>query len=233
MFDNKRVIVTGGAGALGGAVGNYSESKGAVVAILDYSDELLNASYPKKNDNNCYLSCDLTNRSSCENGLRTAIKQLGGIDILCNIAGGFMMGEDVHETSDQTWDFLFDLNARSIMNAASTVVPSMLENNGGKIVNVAARAANAGLAKMGPYIASKAAVARLTESMAMELREQNINVNCVMPGIIDTPRNRSDMPDADFSKWVTPSNLANVIGFLTSDDAISVHGASIPVDGLS
>ena len=86
---------------------------------------------------------------------------------------------------------------------------------------------------MGPYIASKAAVARLTESMAMELREQKINVNCVMPGIIDTPRNRSDMPDADFSKWVTPSNLANVIGFLTSDDAISVHGASIPVDGLS
>ena len=144
-----------------------------------------------------------------------------------------MMGEDVHKTSDQTWDFLFDLNARSIMNAASTVVPSILENNGGKIVNVAARAANAGLAKMGPYIASKAAVARLTESMAMELREQNINVNCVMPGIIDTPRNRSDMPDADFSKWVTPSNLANVIGFLTSDDAISVHGASIPVDGLS
>ena len=233
MFDIKRVIVTGGAGALGGAVVNYYESKGAFVAILDYSDELLNASYPKKNDNNCYLSCDLTNRSSCENGLRTAIKQLGGIDILCNIAGGFMMGEDVHKTSDQTWDFLFDLNARSIMNAASTVVPSMLENNGGKIVNVAARAANAGLAKMGPYIASKAAVARLTESMAMELREQNINVNCVMPGIIDTPRNRSDMPDADFSKWVTPSNLANVIGFLTSDDAISVPGASIPVDGLS
>ena len=233
MFDNKRVIVTGGAGTLGGAVVDYYESKGAFVAILDYSNELLNASYPKKNDNNCYLSCDLTDRSSCENGLRTAIKQLGGIDILCNIAGGFMMGEDVHETSDQTWDFLFDLNARSIMNAASTVVPSMLENNGGKIVNVAARAANAGLAKMGPYIASKAAVARLTESMAMELREQNINVNCVMPGIIDTPRNRSDMPDADFSKWVTPSNLANVIGFLTSDDAISVHGASIPVDGLS
>jgi len=233
MFDNKRVIVTGGAGALGGAVVDYYETKGASVAILDYSDELLNASYPKKNDSNCYLSCDLTNRSSCGNGLRTAIKQLGGIDILCNIAGGFMMGEDVHETSDQTWDFLFDLNARSIMNAASTVVPSMLENNGGKIVNVAARAANAGLAKMGPYIASKAAVARLTESMAMELREQNINVNCVMPGIIDTPRNRSDMPDADFSKWVTPSNLANVIGFLTSDDAISVHGASIPVDGLS
>ena len=233
MFDNKRVIVTGGAGALGGAVVKYYESKGAFVAILDYSDELLNASYPKKNDNNCYLSCDLTDRSSCENGLRTAIKQLGGIDILCNIAGGFMMGEDVHETSDQTWDFLFDLNARSIMNAASTVVPSMLENNGGKIVNVAARAANAGLAKMGPYIASKAAVARLTESMAMELREQNINVNCVMPGIIDTPLNRSDMPDADFSKLVTPSNLANVIGFLTSDDAISVHGASIPVDGLS
>ena len=233
MFDNKRVIVTGGAGALGGAVVDYYESKGAFVAILDYSNELLNASYPKKNDNNCYLSCDLTDRSSCENGLRTAIKRLGGIDILCNIAGGFVMGEDVHETSDQTWDFLFDLNARSIMNAASTVVPSMLENNGGKIVNVAARAANAGLAKMGPYIASKAAVARLTESMAMELREQNINVNCVMPGIIDTPRNRSDMPDADFSKWVTPSNLANVIGFLTSDDAISVHGASIPVDGLS
>ncbi|MAI41909.1 MAG: SDR family NAD(P)-dependent oxidoreductase [Candidatus Azotimanducaceae bacterium] len=233
MFKDKRVIVTGGAGILGQAVVDYYQTGGAVVAVLDYSDELLDTTYPKKNDNNLYLSCDLTDRASSVDITRSAIKKMGGVDILCNIAGGFLMGEDVHETKEQTWDFLFDLNARSIMNMASAVVPSMLDNHGGKIVNVAARAANAGGAKMGAYTASKAAVVRLTESMALELREQNINVNCVMPGIIDTPRNRNDMPDADHAKWVLPLDLAKVIGFLTSVDASSVHGASIPVDALS
>ena len=86
---------------------------------------------------------------------------------------------------------------------------------------------------MGVYSASKAAVMRMTEAMAGELREQNINVNAIMPSMIDTPRNREDMPDADYSKWVPPEQLADVIGFLASDAAAAVHGACVPVDGLS
>ena len=143
------------------------------------------------------------------------------------------MGEQVHETSDETWDFLMNLNTRSIINTAAVVVPTMLDQRRGKIINVAARAATQGLASMGLYTASKAAVMRLTEAMASELRDENINVNCIMPGTIDTARNRQDMPDADHSRWVPPAHLANVVGFLASEAAVAVHGAAIPVDGLS
>ncbi|MGV6827729.1 MAG: SDR family oxidoreductase, partial [bacterium] len=101
------------------------------------------------------------------------------------------------------------------------------------IISVSARAAAAGKAKMAPYCASKAAVITLTESLAAEHKFNNINVNCILPGTIDTPQNRKDMPDADFSTWVAPSQLADVILFLASDNASAVTGAAIPVYGKS
>ena len=231
MFKDCRVIVTGGAGALGAAVVSYFSDHGARVAVLDYSDELLLQAFPQQE--HLLLACDLRNRESCQSAVNTVVKGLSGVDILCNIAGGFLMGDQVHQTTDETWDFLFDLNARSILNMAAAAVPVMQKNGRGKIINVAARAGREGAALMGAYTASKAAVLRLTESMALELREESINVNCVMPSLIDTPRNRDDMPGADFSKWVSPADIAGVIGFLASDAAVAVHGAGIPVDGLS
>jgi NAD(P)-dependent dehydrogenase (short-subunit alcohol dehydrogenase family) len=109
----------------------------------------------------------------------------------------------------------------------------MISASGGKIVNVGAYAAQKGAAQMGAYIASKSAVIRLTETMAAELREKNINVNCVLPTIIDTPQNRAAMPDADPARWVAPADLARVIVFLSSDAARAIHGAALPVTGLS
>jgi len=109
----------------------------------------------------------------------------------------------------------------------------MLASGGGKIINVGAFTAQKGAANMGAYIAAKSAVIRLTESMAAELREKNINVNCVLPTIIDTPENRAAMPKADPQKWVAPEDLASVIVFLASPAAKAVHGAAIPVTGLS
>lgn len=229
MFEGKSVVVTGAAGALGQAVFAYFAERGASVIALDYSDDLLDSAFSERASGHQYLSVDLTSRQSCEE----VMGALASVNVLCNIAGGFMMGEAVHETSDKTWDFLMNLNTRSIINTSSVVVPKMLEQGGGRIVNVAAKAATQGIAAMGVYTASKAAVMRLTEAMAAELREQNINVNCIMPGTIDTPRNRQDMPDADHSKWVPPSQLASVVGFLASDAAVAVHGAAVPVDGLS
>jgi len=110
-------------------------------------------------------------------------------------------------------------------------VPLMRESGAGKIINVGALAAGKGLGQMGAYIASKSATIRLTESLAAELKPVGINVNGVLPDVIDTPRNRADMPDADYSSWVAPSDLAAVIGFLASDAAAAVHGAMIPVTG--
>jgi len=233
VFAGKVVVVTGAAGALGRAVFEYFGNGGARVVALDYSHELLDFAFPVKDSMHRYQEVDLTSRESCQLVLSKVIDDLGQIDVLCNVAGGFLMGEAVHETSDATWDFLFNLNTHSIVNTSSVVVPQMQQQGSGKIVNIAAKAATQGFANMGAYTASKAAVMRLTEAMAAELREQQINVNCIMPGTIDTPRNREDMPEADHSKWVPPSQLASVIGFLASDAAVAVHGAAIPVEGLS
>jgi len=233
VFTDKVVVVTGAAGALGRAVFDYFAEGGARVVALDYNSQLLDATFPEKNSAHLFHEVDLTSRASCQSVLSKVVDGCGKIDVVCNVAGGFLMGETVHETSDETWDFLFNLNTRSIVNTSAVVVPQMQKQGGGKIVNIAAKAANQGFANMGAYTASKAAVMRLTEAMAAELREQKINVNCIMPGTIDTPRNREDMPNADHRNWIPTSQLASVIGFLASDAAVAVHGAAIPVDGLS
>jgi NAD(P)-dependent dehydrogenase (short-subunit alcohol dehydrogenase family) len=175
----------------------------------------------------------LLDRAEVAAAVKDAADRYGRIDVLCNIAGGFRMGHPVHETPDQEWNFLFDLNARSVLHAVHAVVPHMIGAGRGKIVNVGANSALKGVAQMGAYCASKDVVIRMTEAMAAELRECNINVNCVLPSIIDTPENRSAMPDADSARWVTPDALARVIAFLASNDAQAIHGAAIPVVGLS
>ena len=233
MSKGRVVIVTGAAGALGKAVVSHFEKLGDRVAVLDYSDDLLNTAFPDVTENKLLVTCDLTERVSCRMAVSLVRSIWSRVDVLCNVAGGFMMGEAVHETSDKIWNALFDLNTRSIIHMTAEVVPIMQEQGAGKIVNVSAKAALSGLANMGAYLASKSAVMRLTESMSQELRHKAINVNCILPGIIDTPRNRADMPEADHEKWVPPSELADVIGFLASDAATAVHGASIPVEGLS
>ena len=161
------------------------------------------------------------------------LARIARIDVLCHLAGGFRMGEAVHETSAATWDWLLDLNARTLLHAAGAVVPHMLAAGGGRIVTVGAYSARQGVAAMGAYTAAKASVIRLTEAMSAELREKNINVNCVLPTVIDTPQNRAAMPDADPARWVAPADLAQVIVFLASDAARAVHGVALPVTGLS
>jgi NAD(P)-dependent dehydrogenase (short-subunit alcohol dehydrogenase family) len=143
------------------------------------------------------------------------------------------MGEAVHEIGAKSWAHMMELNAGSVLRMSHAVVPHMLAKKSGKIVNIGATSALSGKARMGAYIASKSAVIRLTESMAAELRESGINVNCVLPSIIDTPENRAAMPKADPAKWVAPEALAEVILFLASPAARAIHGAALPVVGLS
>jgi NAD(P)-dependent dehydrogenase (short-subunit alcohol dehydrogenase family) len=218
------VIVTGAAGALGVAVVDEFARRG---------DRIVQVDIVKPKNSHAYFNVNLEDAAACAKLAADVGTQFGRIDVLANIAGGFTMGETVHETKDDTWRGMFDLNARSVLNMARAVVPQMLKQRHGKIVSVAARAGLRGIAKMGAYTASKAVVIRLTETMADELKESGINVNCVMPSIIDTARNRADMPNADYSRWVKPNDLAKVIAFLASDDANAIHGAAIPVEALA
>lgn len=179
------------------------------------------------------IALDLCDPVQLAAAVEQALARFGRIDVLCNLTGGFAMGDPVHATSDSTWDFLHDMNVRTLRNTCHAVVPHMLRQGGGKIVNVGAFSAQRGLAQMGAYIAAKSVVLRITEAMSAELRMKNINVNCVLPTILDTPQNRADMPDADPKHWVSPHDLARVIAFLASDAARAMHGASVPVTGLS
>ena len=145
------------------------------------------------------VTADLTDTDSVQQMADRVSSHYHRVDVLANVAGGFSMGPPLHETPDETWDFMLNLNARSVFNTCRAVIPGMLSHGGGRIVNVAARAALEGKAKMGPYCASKAAVITLTQSLAAEHKLNGINANCILPGTIDTPQNRADMPNADFS----------------------------------
>lgn len=229
----RTVIVTGAAGNLGKAVARAFADRGENLVLVDLKREALEAAFESENDHRSLVPANLLDTAEVTRVAQAALARFGRIDVLCNIAGGFRMGETVHETSDENWNFLFDLNARTVLHAVRAVVPHMVSAGGGKIVNIGAFAAQKGVAQMGAYTASKAAVIRMTEAMAAELREKNINVNCVLPTIIDTPENRAAMPKANPAKWVAPGDLANVIAFLASDAARAVHGAAVPVTGLS
>lgn len=223
-FTNRVVLVTGAAGALGRAVVEHFSQNGATIAQLDVVGI----------ENSHYAAiCDLTDSKSCTNAVTAIVESLGEIDVLANIAGGFAMGETVHETSDDTWDFMLGLNAKSVLNMARAVVPVMLPRQSGKIINIGARAGLRGAPNMAAYSASKSVVMRLTESLAEELKDKGINVNAILPSIIDTDRNRQDMPNADFNRWVSPQAIARVVAFLASSAADPIHGALIPVEGLS
>ena len=223
-FSNRVVLVTGAAGALGKAVVEKFATGDAAVAQLDVVP-IDNAHYS--------AVCDLTDSENCKEAVAAIVDSLGAIDVLANIAGGFTMGETVHEISDETWDFMFGLNAKSVINMARAVLPVMLPRQSGKIVNIGARAGLRGAPNMAAYSASKSVVMRLTESLADELKEDGINVNAILPSIIDTERNRQDMPNADFNKWVAPAAIAEVVAFLASAAADPIHGALLPVEGLS
>jgi NAD(P)-dependent dehydrogenase (short-subunit alcohol dehydrogenase family) len=228
--DRETVMITGAAGHLGKAVAAAFRQRGANLVLIDRGADALQVAFGEENGA-LAVAADLLDRERTHAAVQQALARFGRIDTLCHLAGGFHMGQAVHETSPESWDFLLDINARTLMNVAAAVVPHMVERGGGRIVTVGAAAAARGTARMGAYSASKSALIRLTESMSDELKDSNINVNCVLPSIIDTADNRSAMPDADSSRWVGADALADVIAFLGSDAARAIHGSAIPVMG--
>lgn len=232
-FEGKTVIVTGASGNLGRAVAQRFGAAGAKLVLVDRHRDHLVRAFGEQTASRTFAVTDLLDAAQVNAMAADAVARHARIDVLCNLAGGFRMGEPVHALSDAAWQAMLDLNARTLLNAVRAVVPHMLTARAGAIVNVGAFAAQRGVAQMGAYTASKSVVIRLTEAMAAELREQGINVNCVLPTIIDTPENRASMPQADPARWVAPADLANVIAFLASPAARAIHGAAIPVNGLS
>ncbi|GGJ28016.1 SDR family NAD(P)-dependent oxidoreductase [Deinococcus roseus] len=228
------VLITGATGGLGPSVVRAFVNQGDRVAFTDRSLEKAQQFMAQEGHSAEQVfpfAVDVTQPESIATWVEAVKAHWGRLDVLITLVGGFKAGTPVHQMTDQDWDQMLNLNARTVFLAARAVVPHLLEAGGGKIITVGAKAGFAAGKGASAYAASKAAVLRLTESLSLELRDHNINVNAVIPSTIDTPANREAMPDADHSKWVSPEDLASVMVFLASDAARAVHGALIPVYG--
>ena len=226
-LQQQNIVVTGGFGVLGLAIGYAAAQAGARVCLIGHSHA------PNKEariaPHTLLLGdIDLCEPQAAKMALQRAADEFGGIDALVNVAGGFQW-QTVEDHDYDAWERMYSMNLKTTVLATRAALPHLRARGQGRIVNVSAMAALSATAGMGAYAASKAGVLKLTEALATELTGTGINVNAVLPSIIDTPQNRRDMPDADTSRWVRAADLAKVVLFFLSTDSVAVTGAALPV----
>jgi len=226
-LSGKVLLVTGADGALGQAVATTLSGYGAKLALISHASA---APRTLPAGARQYGGIDLTLEPAAHSAMEQIARDAGRIDGLINVAGGFRW-EKLNEGTIDSWDAMYKLNLRTAVISCQAALPYLLRSASGRIVNVGAMGAQKASAGMGPYAASKAGVAQLTEALADELKDRGITVNAILPSTLDTPKNRAEMPQADFKRWVTLSEAAEVIAFLVSDQASAVTGALIPVAG--
>jgi len=230
---SRTAVVTGGLGALGAAVVSAFTQAGYRVAVIDRmpGDSPAAVALRASADLLLLAGVDLADAAATQSAMQAVAARHGGIDVLVNVAGGFRW-QLLADGGLDVWDAMYAANLRSAATACQAALPFLRRSAMGRIINIGAGAAAArSAAGMGAYAASKAGVHKLTESLADELKNHGITVNAVLPGTIDTPQNRADMPDADRTRWVRPQEVAHVILFLASGDAQAVTGALVPVNG--
>lgn len=224
-MNGKVVVITGALGALGKVVADEALARGARVAAVDHAPTQI----PPASNRIELGGVDLTDAAQAKRAIDAAASHFGRLDALINIAGGFAY-ETITDGDVKTWQRMYALNVTTALNASRAAVPHLTASSAARIINIGAMGALQAGAGMGAYAASKAGVHRLTEALAAEFKG-SITVNAVLPSTIDTAANRASMPNADFAKWVTPTELADVILFLASDAASAVTGALLPVSG--
>lgn len=229
-------IVAGAVSNVGQAVAAALRAAGMSLALVDRAGDRLPATYPDLvgADRHLFLTgVDVGSVDSCAAAAERTLAKSGRIDALINTVGAFLGGTPAHEADPADWHAMFDANVKTTLNACRAVIPAMIRQKSGKIGNVANIAALRGEGNVAAYCASKSAVVSLSESLSVELGQHGVNVNCVLPGTLDTPQNRTTMPGGPNRKWVKLEDVAGVIAFLASDTARAIHGAAIPVVGSS
>jgi NAD(P)-dependent dehydrogenase (short-subunit alcohol dehydrogenase family) len=232
-YTNKIVLVTGGTGALGRAItAAFIASDAKVVSsyVIDREIEQL-----KKESKAVVelIKTDVTKEEEIEKLVLSVISKYGRIDVLVNVVGGYLGGKSVSELDEKEWDLMMTMNLKSAFLISKHVIPQMVSSKYGKIMHVSSRTGLKSSGYDSAYAASKSGLIRLVESLSEEVKDSNINVNCIMPSTIDTEANRRAMPTADHSKWVKLQDLANVVLFLCSDEANVITGAAIPTYGVA
>ena len=234
-FAGKSVLVAGGTGGLGRAVslGFLDEGASVVVTYRDQKEfDVLESAVTEKSLLEGY-NADLTDEAAAQQLIARILADHLGPDAVVNAIGAYAGGVPLWELESKVFDRMMALNLRSGFILARAVVPAMLKQRSGVIINIASKAAFDHAAGAAAYVASKAAAVAMMDSLAADLNGTGVRVNSVLPSIIDTEANRKAMPGADFAQWPKPENIARVILFLCSDDAKLIHGAAVPVYGNS
>ncbi|HEX9179825.1 MAG TPA: SDR family NAD(P)-dependent oxidoreductase [Burkholderiales bacterium] len=225
-------VVTGAAGNLGAACARELRAEGAQLVLVDHSTDRLAGLFPDWGSPHVLLNgVNLADAHAASAAARAVLERFGRVDALVHTVGGFAGGKPVWETDDAEWDRMLTVNLRTTVNAVRAFVPAMVARGRGRVVAVGARPGVQGMANYAAYSASKAALLRMVETLAAELKESGVTANSVLPGILDTPQNRAAMPDADFSRWVAPEQVARAVAFLVADTGRDISGAAIPVYG--
>jgi NAD(P)-dependent dehydrogenase (short-subunit alcohol dehydrogenase family) len=235
-FEGKVALIAGGTGGLGRAVSRAFLAEGAIV-IVTYRkkqefDDLKNIA-AADTSNLVGSDLDATNEAAVQKFISTIAVENTRLDFLVNTVGAYAGGVKLWETGPDVFNQQLRLNLMSGYVLSRVVVPLMLKQGRGAIVNVASKAAVDHAAGAAAYAASKASAVAMMDSLAADLKGSGVRVNSILPSIIDTPANRKVMPGADFALWPKPEDIARVILFLCSDDARVIHGAAIPVYGDS
>lgn len=233
-FNDKVVLVAGGTGALGRAVSLAFVREGARVVVTyrrETEFETLRTAAGKQAASLSGQVVDVTDTAATEALAKKIVAEQGRIDVLVNAVGGYAGGKPLWETAPEVFERMLALNLRSGFALARAVVPAMLRQGSGAVVNVASRAAFDHGAGAAAYAASKAAAVAMIDSLAADVKGKGVRAISVVPSIFDTEENRKAMPGADFSKWPKPEEIAAVVLFLASDEARLIHGAAVPVYG--
>lgn len=244
-FYGQVILITGGTGALGSKVSEsfLNFSPRAIVITFRSETEMqelkgkLDRSNKEQKKNHHtlieFVKVDITHEDEVKTLISNILEKFGQIHVLANVVGGYIGGKNVGETSEEEWDKMILINLKSAFLISKHVLTSMKKKKFGKIVHISSATGAKASGNDSAYAASKAGLIRLVESLAEEISGLNININCILPTIIDTESNRQAMPTSNFSKWIPPEELAKVICFLSSEDSKVVNGVALPTRGTS
>src|SRR5258707_8455900 len=224
---DKVVFITGAKGGLGSFITRRFLETGATV--VGASRSISQQDFPGPNF--AALAVDFTKAVAVNDAVQSVITRFGRLDVLVHLLGGFAGGQTVAETDDATWERMRDLNLTSSFYVLRAAVPHLRKSGKGRIVAIGSLTAVEPHPQLGAYITFKAALAMLVRTVALENKDAGLTANVVLPGTMDTPENRKAIPNADFSKWIQPSDVVNLVPSLTTERASRVTGAAIPIGG--
>jgi|SRR5271163_158620 len=226
-MNNKVIFITGANGGLGTAVTERFLSTGATV--VGTSRQVSQEDF--RQPNFVPLSADLTKPAAASEAIESVISRFGRLDVLVHVMGGFAGGKSVAETDDATWEQMRDLNLTAAFYILRAAIPHLRKSGKGRIIAIGSLAATEAHAGLGAYVTFKIALANLIRTVALENKDAGLTANVVLPGTMDTPGNRKSMPTADFSQWVQPQAVADLLLWLADDRGAYITGTVIPIDG--